>query len=187
MDQLRKRFDQLTWPEASCAASQPGATVIWPFGACEQHGPQLPLSTDAVFAEGILDSVLRGLEPALPIWRLPCQAIGFSPEHQNFPGTLSLSAPLILDLVDQVGTQLAAMGTLCEFLGRYDAEGLQGRFEAAGLQTVEDLVAAGLGEAELIKLGVEPLWRRRSLLSGIAEAKRDKVSVCLCRAACAAH
>ena len=84
--------------------------MIWPFGACEQHGPQLPLSTDAVFAEGILDSVLRGLEPALPIWRLPCQAIGFSPEHQNFPGTLSLSAPLLLDLVDQVGTQLAAMG-----------------------------------------------------------------------------
>ena len=110
MDQICKRFDQLTWPEASRAASQPGATVIWPFGACEQHGPQLPLSTDAVFAEGILDSVLGGLEPAMPIWRLPCQAIGFSPEHQNFPGTLSLSAPLLLDLVDQVGMQLAAMG-----------------------------------------------------------------------------
>ena len=84
--------------------------MIWPFGACEQHGPQLPLSTDAVFADGILDSVLCGLEPALPIWRLPCQSIGFSPEHQNFPGTISLSAPLLLDLVDQVGTQLAAMG-----------------------------------------------------------------------------
>ena len=110
MDQLCKRFDQLTWPEASHAARQPGATVIWPFGACEQHGPQLPLCTDAVFAEGILDSVLAGLDPALPLWRLPCQAIGFSPEHQNFPGTLSLSAPLLLDLVDQVGMQLAAMG-----------------------------------------------------------------------------
>ena len=110
MDQLRKRFDQLTWPEARSAASQPGATVIWPFGACEQHGPQLPLSTDAVFAEGILDAVISGLDPALPLWRLPCQAIGFSPEHQHFPGTLSLSASLILDLVDQVGGQLAAMG-----------------------------------------------------------------------------
>ncbi len=110
MDQLRKRFDQLTWPEASQAASRPGATVIWPFGACEQHGPQLPLSTDAVFAEGILDSVLAGLETALPVWRLPCQAIGFSPEHQNFPGTLSISAPLLLELVEQVGTQLAAIG-----------------------------------------------------------------------------
>ena len=110
MDQPRKRFDQLTWPEARNAASRPGATVIWPFGACEQHGPQLPLATDAVFAEGILDSVLSGLDPALPLWRLPCQAIGFSPEHQNFPGTLSLSASLILDLVEQVGMQLAAMG-----------------------------------------------------------------------------
>ena len=110
MDQSSKRFDQLAWPEASRAASQPGATLIWPFGACEQHGPQLPLSTDAVFAEGILDSVLAGIDPALPLWRLPCQAIGFSPEHQNFPGTLSLSASLLLDLVEQVGTQLAAMG-----------------------------------------------------------------------------
>ena len=110
MDQLRKRFDQLTWPEVSQAASRPGATVIWPFGACEQHGPQLPLSTDTVFADGIIDSVLSGLDPALPVWRLPCQAIGFSPEHQNFPGTLSLSAPLMLELVEQVGTQLAAMG-----------------------------------------------------------------------------
>ena len=110
MDQLRKRFDQLTWPEARNAASRPGATVIWPFGACEQHGPHLPLSTDAVFAESILDSVLLGLDPALPLWRLPCQALGFSPEHKNFSGTLSLSAPLILELVDQVGMQLAAMG-----------------------------------------------------------------------------
>ena len=110
MEQLSKRFDQLTWPEANRAASRPGSTVIWPFGACEQHGPQLPLATDAVFAEGILDSVFTGLDPALPVWRLPCQAIGFSPEHQNFPGTLSLSAPLLLDLVDQVGTQLAAIG-----------------------------------------------------------------------------
>ena len=110
MDQLPKRFDQLTWPEASRAASRPGSTLIWPFGALEQHGHQLPLSTDAVFADGILDAVLSGLDPALPIWRLPCQAIGFSPEHQNFPGTLSLSAPLLLDLVEQVGSQLAAIG-----------------------------------------------------------------------------
>ena len=123
MYQLCNRFDQLTWPEASDAARQPGATVIWPFGACAQHGPQLPLSPDAVFAEGILDSVLRGLAPALPIWRLPCPAIGFSPEHQNFPGTLSLSAPLLLDLVALVGTQLAAMGV--QRLGLFNAHGGQ--------------------------------------------------------------
>ena len=89
---------------------QPGATVVWPFGACEQHGPQLPLATDALFAERILDAVLLGLDPLLPIWRLPVQAIGFSPEHASFPGTLSLPADLLIALVDRVGEQLADQG-----------------------------------------------------------------------------
>ena len=63
---------------------------------------------------------------------------------------------------------------LAEFLGRFDAERLQPRFEGRGLRSVDDLVAARLSESDLIALGVEPLWRRSSMLSGIAEAKRDK-------------
>ena len=110
MDGLQRCFDQLAWPEADLAAKQPGATVVWPFGACEQHGPQLPLATDALFADRILNSVFEHFEGALPIWRLPVQSIGFSPEHQSFPGTLSISAELMLQLVDQVGGQLASMG-----------------------------------------------------------------------------
>ena len=110
MDGLKRRFDQLAWPEAEKAAKQAGATVVWPFGACEQHGPQLPLATDALFADRILDSVFEQLDGEWPIWRLPLQSMGFSPEHQPFPGTLSLSAELMLQLVDQVGGQLAAMG-----------------------------------------------------------------------------
>jgi creatinine amidohydrolase len=43
MDDLRRHFDQLAWPEAEKAAKQAGATVIWPFGACEQHGPAVAL------------------------------------------------------------------------------------------------------------------------------------------------
>ena len=102
MNPWGRRFDALTWPAARQAMQRPGATVIWPFGACEQHGPQLPLATDALFAERILDAVLRGLAPDDPVWRLPVQAIGFSPEHQAFPGTLTLTAELLLQLVDQV-------------------------------------------------------------------------------------
>ena len=110
MDGFQRCFDQLAWPEADQAAKQPGATIVWPFGACEQHGPQLPLATDALFADRILNSVFEHLEAALPIWRLPVQSIGFSPEHQLFPGTLSLSAELMLQLVEQVGAQLESMG-----------------------------------------------------------------------------
>ena len=111
MEPQQRRFDALTWPEARKAMQQPGATVIWPFGACEQHGPQLPLSTDALFADRILDTVLSSLGPRDPVWRLPVQAIGFSLEHESFPGTLTLTAELLLQLVDQVGGQLAALGT----------------------------------------------------------------------------
>ena len=106
----QRRFELLPWPEVRQAAVRPGTTVVWPFGAVEQHGPHLPLATDALFADRILDAVLAGLDEDAPIWRLPLQSLGFSPEHLGFPGTLSLSADLVLRLVESVGAQLAELG-----------------------------------------------------------------------------
>ena len=100
----------MAWPEASKAASAKGSTLVWPFGACEQHGPHLPLITDTFFAENILFKTLESLPAEMPIWMMPSQAIGFSPEHQSFPGTLSLSADVLLSLVTDVGQQIATMG-----------------------------------------------------------------------------
>ena len=110
MSKPQRRFDRLAWPQVRQELSRRGATVLWPFGACEQHGPQLPLATDALFAERILDAVLKRIPEAYPVWALPVQSIGFSPEHRGFPGTLSLPADLILRLVDVVGCQLADAG-----------------------------------------------------------------------------
>ncbi len=84
--------------------------MVWPFGACEQHGPHLPLITDIFFAENILLKTLDRLPEKMPIWVMPSQSIGFSPEHQAFPGTLSLSADVLLSLVTDVGKQIASMG-----------------------------------------------------------------------------
>lgn len=108
--QTVKRLHFMSWPQAAKALQCPGSTVVWPFGAMEQHGPQLPLATDALFAERILDAVLGELAQDLPIWSLPPQAIGFSPEHRGFPGTVSLSAELLIGLIKQVGGQLAEQG-----------------------------------------------------------------------------
>ena len=105
-----KRLHCMPWPDAAKALQCPGATLVWPFGAMEQHGPQLPLATDALFAERILDAVLGELSQDLPIWSLPPQTIGFSPEHRGFPGTVSLSADLLIDLIKDVGGQLAEQG-----------------------------------------------------------------------------
>lgn len=106
----QRHLQQLSWPELARQAARAGSTVLWPFGSIEQHGPQLPLSTDSVFADVVADAVLASLPEGLPIWRLPLQALGFSPEHQGFPGTLSLPADLLIAQVVAVGEQLAQAG-----------------------------------------------------------------------------
>ena len=105
-----RRLDFLRWPEAESGLKAHGSTLVWPFGALEQHGPHLPLATDALFAERILCRVLESLPDEWPIWALPSQSIGLSPEHRGFPGTLSLSADLLIRLVVEVGEQLADQG-----------------------------------------------------------------------------
>ena len=106
----QRHLQRLAWPQVEQLAAQPGSTVVWPWGAVEQHGPHLPLCTDGLFAERVLDAVLASLDPALPILRLPLQSIGCSPEHRGFPGTLSLSPALLIELTVAVGQQLAAAG-----------------------------------------------------------------------------
>jgi len=126
----QRRLDLLPWPMVVEQARRRGSTVIWPFGAIEQHGPHLPLATDALFADRIAEAVLERLDPTLPLWRLPVQSLGFSPEHRGFPGTISLPASLLLALVSQVGQALAEAGF--QRLVLFNAHGGQiGLLEAA--------------------------------------------------------
>jgi mycofactocin system creatininase family protein len=64
-----------------------GGLLVVPFGATEQHGPHLPLSTDTVIARALARS-LDG--PGVSI--APALAYGASGEHQAFPGTMSIGA-----------------------------------------------------------------------------------------------
>ncbi len=108
-----RRLERLSWPELQRAAARPGSTVLWPFGSFEQHGPQLPLGTDALFAERVAEAVLERLDEGgadPPIGRLPGWSFGFSPEHGGFPGSLSLPAELLISSIVALGGQLAAAG-----------------------------------------------------------------------------
>jgi creatinine amidohydrolase len=125
-----RRLASLSWTTVRDQAARQGSTVVWPLGAFEQHGPLLPLGTDALFAERVAEAVLDRLDPDLPIWRLPLQSIGFSPEHLGFPGTLSLPADLVIELVRCVGKGIAAAGF--QRLVLFNAHGGQiGLLEAA--------------------------------------------------------
>ena len=83
--------------------------VILPVGATEQHGPHLPTGTDALILQGILEATSRRADIADAV-ALPLQAVGWSREHGNLPGTLSLEAETLTASWTALGASVAAAG-----------------------------------------------------------------------------
>ena len=84
--------------------------AILPVAATEQHGPHLPLSVDTMLADGLVAAALPHLPDDLSVLFLPTQAVGLSPEHMQFPGTLTLKAETVIQLWTQLGESVARAG-----------------------------------------------------------------------------
>ena len=84
--------------------------AVLPVAATEQHGPHLPLNVDTALVNGVVAATLPHLTQSLPVLFLPTQAIGFSPEHTAFAGTLTLKAETILRLWTEIGEAVCASG-----------------------------------------------------------------------------
>lgn len=76
----------LTWREAGTLAAA-GAILAVPVGSCEQHGPHLPLSTDADVAAELCARLAAARADVVVA---PPVGYGASGEHEGFPGTLSI-------------------------------------------------------------------------------------------------
>lgn len=96
------------------AALDAARTVaVLPVAATEQHGPHLPLSVDSDLLDGIIATAIgqmAHLPNDLPVLFLPTQAIGLSPEHARFAGTLTLSATTLLQVWKELGACVARSG-----------------------------------------------------------------------------
>ena len=84
--------------------------AVLPVAATEQHGPHLPLSVDTVLVDGIIAAALAHLAVDVPVLFLPTQAIGLSPEHARFAGTLTLKNETVLRLWTDIAESVAAAG-----------------------------------------------------------------------------
>jgi mycofactocin precursor peptide peptidase len=71
---------ELAWPQVAAR------TLAIPVGACEQHGPHLPMDTDTRIAVAVAERLAEAREDVLVA---PAVAYGASGEHQAFPGTVS--------------------------------------------------------------------------------------------------
>ena len=92
------------------ALDLPRTIAVLPVAAVEQHGPHLPLNVDTALVEGVIDATLPHLLASQPVLFLPTQAIGFSPEHTAFAGTLTLKAETIIRLWTEIAESVAATG-----------------------------------------------------------------------------
>ena len=84
----------------------PTKICILPVGAFEQHGPHLPLATDALVAEDLARAVAEELNAAL----LPAQPFGTSLEQTGFKGTFTLRPETLMRIVRDLADEAEAQG-----------------------------------------------------------------------------
>lgn len=81
-------------------AARPPAVLLVPLGSCEQHGPHLPLDTDARIAAAVAQAAAAARSDVLVA---PAVPYGASGEHQSFAGTLSVGTDALRSLLVELG------------------------------------------------------------------------------------
>lgn len=99
---------ELTWPMARHRLTEVDVALL-PVGAIEQHGPHLPLDTDAFDAEHLAQEVASACSDPKPLV-LPLIPYGVSYHHEDFDGTISISPDTLSRLVYEVGMNMARQG-----------------------------------------------------------------------------
>ena len=103
-------FPYLTWTEIEAMEDRDQTVILQPIGAIEQHGPHLPLIVDSAIATAIVGKALAQLDAAIPAYSLPPLYYGKSNEHWHFPGTVTLTAQTLIQVLTEVGESLYRAG-----------------------------------------------------------------------------
>ena len=101
-------WGELCWPDAADRLDIVD-TALLPVGAIEQHGPHLPLDTDAYDAAYLARRIADGCSTPKPLV-LPLIAYGVSYHHEAFKGTISINNDTLTNLVYDIGISVAKNG-----------------------------------------------------------------------------
>ncbi|MBD3297677.1 MAG: hypothetical protein GF341_03400 [candidate division Zixibacteria bacterium] len=104
------RLIELSSPEVEGLAAS-GAVVVLPISPLEEHGPHLPLGTDALLAEhfaGLCAEILREQKPETPVVVAPLIPLG---AHVfRFMGSINIRQRVIRNLLVDCGGSLSKAG-----------------------------------------------------------------------------
>ena len=96
----------LTWPEVDALSRD--LPVVIPVAAIEQHGRHLPVFTDSM----LLGEIVRRVSEVMRdrVLFAPLMWLGNSHHHMDFPGTMSASPRVYLDLLNDLMENMLAHG-----------------------------------------------------------------------------
>ena len=89
-------LEEYTWPEVETAIEEGTQTVVVAVGSVEQHGPHLPLIMDTLQGDELSRRIAEKLGDALAA---PTIRPGCSGHHMEFPGTITIPAETLMDLI----------------------------------------------------------------------------------------
>lgn len=137
-------MEEMTWEEVRDAAAA-GLPAVLGIGSTEQHGPHLPLNTNAVIPTEIALAAAQitplVVAPPIHYGAMSRPLIGGG---ERFPGTVSLRAATLIDTIREVLLGLAKSGfrKLCLFNWHYE--------NAAYLWEAADLAAAARSDIRVL-------------------------------------
>ncbi len=100
------RWEEFTSPEID-RLDRDSTVVLAPIGSIEQHGRHMPLGTDSMLAHAVALGAAERVEGTIV---LPPPWYGFSPHHMRFPGTVTLTVPTLIALIEDIVGSVVAHG-----------------------------------------------------------------------------
>jgi mycofactocin precursor peptide peptidase len=146
------RLGERTWTEVE------RTTVLVPVGSLEQHGPHLPLDTDARIAAAV---ARRAADPSMLV--APPLAYGASGEHEGFAGTLSIGHAALRAVLVELGRSAGAWASRLVFVNGH----------GGNLPTVAEAAV------QLRAEGRDVAWSGCAVPGGDAHAGRTETAILL--------
>jgi creatinine amidohydrolase len=100
-------LDRMTSPQVRDAIKEGCTTVLLAVGSTEQHGPHLPLGTDSLIGDRLMERVAERLGNTLVA---PTIRVGASEHHMAFAGSMTLREEVLEDVIVDYCRSLARHG-----------------------------------------------------------------------------
>ncbi|MDD3580765.1 MAG: creatininase family protein [Desulfobacca sp.] len=155
-------------------------TVILPFGALEEHGPHLPLSTDTLHAL----ELARQVAQRVPIMVAPPIHYGVCRSTREHPGTISLSGDTLRALARDLGRDFYRQGVrqFIMLTGHCGGTHIAALIEA-GEALMAELADLKVAVVNIIDLLLEVLKENPSLVRTKGDSHAGEVETALMQAA----